>query len=191
MRGTRLSNTHTHWGGADAFQMPSEAGLILVDRSQKPVYYNAEAIRVLTYPDQLKKLDGSPDLLSKEIRRLLRRSLSCDEPCQAELMSGRRHYSCRVFVLSKGSDRAGRTIIGLLLERSTPKPAQMSQAAAKFHLTGREQETVGLLTLGLTSKEIANRMNVSPNTVRAFCRLVMAKMAVSTRSGIVGKIAQM
>jgi DNA-binding CsgD family transcriptional regulator len=44
------------------------------------------------------------------------------------------------------------------------------------------------LLQGLTSKEIAQRMGISPNTVKAFLRLVMVKMGVSTRSGIVGKI---
>jgi DNA-binding CsgD family transcriptional regulator len=30
-------------------------------------------------------------------------------------------------------------------------------------------------------------MNISPNTVKAFLRLIMVKMRVSTRSAIVGK----
>jgi DNA-binding CsgD family transcriptional regulator len=47
---------------------------------------------------------------------------------------------------------------------------------------------VEYLIQGLTSKEIAVRMNISPNTVKAFLRLVMVKMKVSTRSGIAGKI---
>ena len=34
-----------------------------------------------------------------------------------------------------------------------------------------------------------HRMGISANTVKAFLRLVMGKMKVSTRSGIVGKIA--
>jgi DNA-binding CsgD family transcriptional regulator len=55
-------------------------------------------------------------------------------------------------------------------------------------LTQREQETVKLLLQGLTSKEIAGRMGISANTVKAFVRLVMIKMGVSTRSGIAGKI---
>jgi len=38
------------------------------------------------------------------------------------------------------------------------------------------------------SKEIAERMKISPSTVKAFLRLVMVKMSVSTRSGIVGKV---
>jgi DNA-binding CsgD family transcriptional regulator len=58
----------------------------------------------------------------------------------------------------------------------------------QFDLTPREQEAVMLLVEGLTSKEIAQRMKISPNTVKAFLRLVMVKMDVSTRSGIVGKI---
>ena len=41
---------------------------------------------------------------------------------------------------------------------------------------------------GLSSKEIATRMNVSPNTVKAFLRVVMIKMGVSSRSAIVGKV---
>ena len=80
---------------------------------------------------------------------------------------------------------------GILLERIAPKSVDISDVAQQFRLTQREQETVGLLTLGLTSKEIASRMNISPNTVKAFFRLVMTKMAVSTRAGIVGKIARL
>ena len=41
---------------------------------------------------------------------------------------------------------------------------------------------------GLRSKEIALRMQISPNTVKTFLRLVMLKMGVSTRSGIVRRV---
>ena len=64
----------------------------------------------------------------------------------------------------------------------------VAQIAAAFHLTEQERETVGFLVEGLTSKEIAQHMNISPNTVKAFIRLVMIKMGVTTRAGIVGKI---
>ena len=43
---------------------------------------------------------------------------------------------------------------------------------------------------GFTSKEIAARMKISPNTVKAFLRLIMLKLRVSTRSGIVGRILE-
>jgi len=57
----------------------------------------------------------------------------------------------------------------------------------RFHLTPREQEVVQYLVEGLTTKEIAVRLEISPNTVKAFLHSVMIKMGVSTRSGVVGK----
>jgi DNA-binding CsgD family transcriptional regulator len=64
----------------------------------------------------------------------------------------------------------------------------VAQIGQDFELTKREKETVELLIQGLTSKEIATRMKISPNTVKAFLRIVMVKMGVSTRSGILGKV---
>jgi DNA-binding CsgD family transcriptional regulator len=65
----------------------------------------------------------------------------------------------------------------------------LSGITAKYNLTARERETTGYLLHGLTSKEIAQQMNISPNTVKAFMRLVMTKMGVTTRAGIVGRLA--
>jgi len=52
----------------------------------------------------------------------------------------------------------------------------IAEIAERFGLTCREQETVQFLLEGLTSKEIAQRMQNQPNTVKAFIRLVMVKM---------------
>ena len=60
--------------------------------------------------------------------------------------------------------------------------------AERFQLTDREREAVEHLAEGLTSKEIALRMKVSPNTVKTFLHLVMIKMGVTTRSGVIGKM---
>jgi DNA-binding CsgD family transcriptional regulator len=75
-----------------------------------------------------------------------------------------------------------------MLERQSNEVAMIAELSERFGLTCREQETVQFLLEGLTSKEIALRMKISPNTVKAFIRLVMVKMGVSTRSGIIGKI---
>ena len=74
------------------------------------------------------------------------------------------------------------------LERSQHTPTNISKVAEKFHLTHREQETLELLVEGMTSKEIGERMKVSPHTVKAFLRLIMAKMGCATRSGVIGKL---
>jgi len=62
------------------------------------------------------------------------------------------------------------------------------QTGQEFHLTNREQEVLRLLMMGLTNKEMADRMGISANTVKAFVHLVMLKMGTSGRSGIVAKV---
>ena len=57
----------------------------------------------------------------------------------------------------------------------------------KYHLSQREGEAVRFLIEGLTNKEIAARMGISPDTVKVFLRLAMMKMEVSSRSGIMSK----
>jgi len=60
--------------------------------------------------------------------------------------------------------------------------------ARKFLLTERETEALVGISMGLASKELADRMNISPNTVKAHLRLMMLKMGVRTRGEVVAKI---
>jgi len=64
----------------------------------------------------------------------------------------------------------------------------LSLVSQQFNLTRREREALEYLLQGLTSKAIANRMNISPNTVKAFLRMIMIKTGVSSGSAMVGKI---
>src|SRR5262249_52760627 len=105
--------------------------------------------------------------------------------------SGKRRYGIRVFPMSshaKSSQRAA--AYALLLERPGRKVVSLSTVLAHFRLTPREEETLHYLLQGMTSKEIAQQMNISAHTVKAFLRLVMSKMQVTTRSGIIGKIVE-
>src|SRR5262250_2655586 len=79
-------------------------------------------------------------------------------------------------------------MVAALIERNPEGSVGISQFMDQYHLTQREREAVGLLMRGMTSKEMANQMNISPNTVKAFLRVVMIKTGVSTRTGILGKL---
>jgi DNA-binding CsgD family transcriptional regulator len=81
------------------------------------------------------------------------------------------------------SDAPDEPVLAVLLERRA-SGFDIAGAAEQFHLTAREQQTLNLLALGLTNKDIANRLDVSPNTVKAFLRAMMIKTGTSTRSGI-------
>jgi DNA-binding CsgD family transcriptional regulator len=102
-------------------------------------------------------------------------------------VSGRRRYVCRLFILNHRSGKLSHAIKGLLVERRVAARSEIAMAN-QFRLTPREQETIKYLMLGLTSKEIATQMEISPHTVNTFFRNIRSKMAVSTRSGIIGKI---
>ncbi len=65
--------------------------------------------------------------------------------------------------------------------------AATGKTTALAFLTEREREVLNLLVLGLTNKEIAERLVISPNTVKRHLKAVFAKLGVSTRAAAVAK----
>jgi DNA-binding CsgD family transcriptional regulator len=164
-------------------------GFILMDSSQNPIAFNAEAVQILCYPDPPSNSAGLGSFLASRIRsRLFKSPSDSPLPGVTALKSGRRLYFCRTFNLAAGVTASSAATVALLLERSSSELISMSEVVRQFNLSPRERQAVEYLLMGLTSKEIADRMKISVNTVKAFLRLVMVKMGVSTRSGIVGKI---
>jgi DNA-binding CsgD family transcriptional regulator len=174
------------------YAVAARPGIIVVDSSLTLLATNPDALQILTFPENAGRIPELDKWLTNRLRARLvdRRSAN---PCGfvTHFKSARRTYTCRSFPLNVRVDTPvpGNPALLLLLERTSNGSNSMDQIAKRFSLTAREQETVKLLLRGLTSKEIADQMKISPNTVKAFIRLVMVKMKVSTRSGIVGKIA--
>jgi DNA-binding CsgD family transcriptional regulator len=167
----------------------SGAGFLLVDCSLNSISFNAEAIQILGFPDKIENLKRSESLLSEEIRsRLIPGRSFEDSVFVTEFQSGRRRYFCRAFQIGTYRQDPARSSIAVLLERGPSGLVSLSQVCQQFKLTQREQEVLEYLLQGMKSSEIANRMNVSPNTVKAFLRLIMIKTGVASRSAIVGKI---
>jgi two-component system, NarL family, response regulator DevR len=63
----------------------------------------------------------------------------------------------------------------------TFKPPQKT----KFSLSRREQQLVGLIRLGLSNKEIGNRLNLSEQTVKNHIHRILRKVGASDRLEIV------
>jgi DNA-binding CsgD family transcriptional regulator len=186
-----LARDDAEFAGAD-FPLLARPGLVIVDRSLSLVGSNMEAVQILTFPAAPEKISDLDGWLTKRIRAgLVDRRSSSQLSFVDEFKSAKRTYHCRSFPLSLDGHNPmhNQPALLLLLERSTNGGVKLAEICSRFSLTPREQETVKLLFEGLTSKEIADRMKISPNTVKAFLRLVMVKMGVSTRSGIIGKIA--
>jgi DNA-binding CsgD family transcriptional regulator len=166
----------------------SSEGFLLLDSSLCPILVNPIAAQILIYPQKPETLRNFNRHLARRIRStLFSEELSNSSVPVHKFQSGKRTYLCRSFRVS-GMDRAdSRASLAVLLERVFARSATLNHLSERFHLTTREKEVAQFLLQGLTSKEIGKRMQISPNTVKAFLRLIMVKMGVSTRSGILGR----
>ena len=170
-------------------------GFLLLDARHRPIFYNAEAERILNFSINGHLQRPGKATIAEAVRSILSGTsaiMKTESEGEPEILSGRRHYSWQTFSLLEKNGKRSPRITAVLIEvrRDQRKQAGMPEVTREYRLTDREGETVTHLKLGLTSKEIAARMQVSPNTVKVFLRSVMSKMAVSTRSGILGKIMQ-
>jgi len=168
---------------------PPGLGLVLVNSSFRPLFANHEAVTILTYPGPPQ---GWPASFGKKIRReLLRAQGSSSNPNVAapviQFKSERRSYFCRAFLLNERQTSKDAMLL-IVLERGMSASLALSQVSQQFRLTQREQETMTLLLQGLANKEMADRMRVTPNTVKVFLRLVMTKMGVTSRCAIAAKV---
>jgi pimeloyl-ACP methyl ester carboxylesterase/DNA-binding CsgD family transcriptional regulator len=62
------------------------------------------------------------------------------------------------------------------------EPAPPTGADAPASLTAREREVLALLSEGLTNKQIARRLDLTPKTVRNYVSLVLSKLGAATRT---------
>jgi DNA-binding CsgD family transcriptional regulator len=167
----------------------TQCGLILLDESLNVVATNREAVQILAFPERPDRITNLNGWLFDRVRCcLVDKSPLSSRRFVSEFRSEKRTYLCRAFPLCGNPMSVSALRLALLLERKLNKATSVAEIAQRFGLTPREQETVRLLVEGLSSKEIAVRMNVSPNTVKAFIHLVMVKFNVSTRAGIIGKM---
>ena len=167
---------------------PGRVGVLLLDADLRPIHYNAEAASILGYPNKAVDTPSLEAILPDtcaDLGTASKPSLSA-----VEFASGRRRYVGRTFLLDLNglALRSRQPRVVVVLERVNVQAVDLTHWSDQFQLTNRERETVELLIKGLTSKEIADPMRIGPNTVKSLLKLVMAKVGVSNRTGIVAKV---
>jgi DNA-binding CsgD family transcriptional regulator len=170
---------------------PSSAGFLLLDHSLRPLYVNQEALAALAYPASPSKNSGFDSLLEDRIQSLFSGSNGSRQPKgNGFIASGKRCYELRVFAVRSSLTNGSKPALAILFERNRKPKVDLSYLSGRFRLTQREVETVDHLAQGANTQEIADRMEISPNTVKAFLRSIMMKMGTDTRAGIIAKILQ-
>jgi DNA-binding CsgD family transcriptional regulator len=169
----------------------SEVGLVLMDLSLTVIACDPGAAAILNGANRTNAQSGGVPRLPKELVGIFRsRGVVDVTPSSARFRIGSSEYMCRAYLLEGHGGRLRESIVALHLEKDLSASEAASEMGARYHLTERELEALEGILMGLGSKEIAERMNISPNTVKAFLRLIMIKMGVATRAGIVAKILQ-
>lgn len=154
-------------------------GVLLLDSGNRLLGFNDEAIQILS--GSVSHADDEADFIEIE---QLERILVAAKSGHGHFRSGRRTYGCQSIDVDRGVNGSG-PITAILLNRICSTRPRFSQLAERYGLTPREVETVEFLAQGLSSKEIAHGMNISPNTVKAFIRTIMVKMQAPGRTAIV------
>jgi DNA-binding NarL/FixJ family response regulator len=79
-----------------------------------------------------------------------------------------------------------------LLRRPPPKPFEINtQALTSLGVSDRELEVLSLLAAGRSNKEIAQRLEVSPNTVKTHIANLFEKLGVNRRTEAILKAREL
>lgn len=176
----------------DAFEKtPAENGILMMDFSLNIIAADRGATSILFDPNRPLNEQGRVSWLSLSTLDAIKNRTSNEfGPPRVGFRVGKHLYSCRTYLVEPKNGLLNRTLLALHLTRETHVQDALHQVAIEYHLTDREQEALVGISMGLTSKELADQMNISPNTVKAFTRLIMLKMGVTTRTGILGKVLE-
>jgi DNA-binding CsgD family transcriptional regulator len=160
-----------------------EAGLVLMDLSLNSIAFDTGAAAILKHPNQT-----IASCLPPELMDVLGRSETSElAPIKTHVQIGKTDYFCTAYRLESHNGILAQPVIALHLEKASAIDV-VYEVIAKYQLTAREMEALRGILMGLANKELAVRMNISPNTVKAFLRLIMIKMGVTTRSEMFAKI---
>lgn len=105
--------------------------------------------------------------------------------------SGLHGLADAVHALARGESVVPPNMLGPLLRRLIQRRRAASDAWSKLdRLTPREREVLGLLVDGLDDVRIADRLVISPETVRTHAQRILRKLEVHSRVEVIALVAQ-
>ena len=91
----------------------------------------------------------------------------------------------RVCYAARTGEVGGRKLVILVVTEAEPAQAPPRPPSPREELTRRECEILHLVALGQSSRQIADRLVISTETVRTHVRNAMAKVGARTRAQLV------
>ncbi len=189
-----ISRIRARQAGTDSsMESEMDGGVVLLDEDLQPIALDQGAASILAAASKPHRggraVLPAPLAMPADLADMMRRS----EPTHSgsasfQFCAGDRLYTGRTFAVAAQSSASPRPAFLLYLERGVGFGDSFSRVGEEYHLTAREREALCGITIGLTSKELAERMNIRPSTVKAFLRVMMIKMGAYNRAGVVAKL---
>jgi DNA-binding NarL/FixJ family response regulator len=107
---------------------------------------------------------------------------------QREAMTARGRYTLSAAVLPPGAFGTTETALVSVAAALAPSPLDPVAVQALHALTSREAEVAVLLADGLPNAAIADRLFVSPATVKRHVEGVLAKLGVANRAAVAARL---
>ncbi|HEX6994179.1 MAG TPA: helix-turn-helix transcriptional regulator [Gammaproteobacteria bacterium] len=181
---------------ADILRRRQRPLLLLLNRDAELLYSSAP---LAAGDDGGEVPDPRVDAALAEAQRLFRepqpvvslvKQLVVDKPgerCALVILENRFHCM-RLFRLQKVDQDAEEVYAALIEPIGNTKLVDLDKVKGLFRLSRREVDVLDALMSGMTDKEIAARLTVSVETVRAYLKSIRAKLGVKTRTAIVSTV---
>jgi DNA-binding CsgD family transcriptional regulator len=163
-----------------------EVGLVLMDETLRVVGCDRGAAAILKFSGGT---DGAGHRIPDEILESIQSRTRAGVPySKMRFPTASGEYVCRSYLVESEEGLLSGRLVALHLERASMGDLVIRDISNRYHLSEREEETLKGVLMGLSTKEVADQMAISPNTVKAYIRLVMIKLGVATRWGIIAKV---
>jgi DNA-binding CsgD family transcriptional regulator len=171
---------------------PPASGVVVFDLSLRPIASDDGALHILTRNGGGSKSGPKPlPEVPPEILESIRANRLADNPRPVKsIRVGQRTFRYRTYLAQSENPALHPSVVVLHFDCHEFGNDAIRDLALEHHLTPREQEALRGIALGLTTKELADKMNISPNTVKSFVRLIMVKLGVATRTAIMVKLLE-
>lgn len=170
----------------------AEQGFAIIDRGCQPIAMDAGAASILSAASDVSRggdAASTPDRLPPAVLEHVRR-MGLHDPASKEVrfIAANHCYTARACVMQSGDTATSGAWIALRFERDAERSDALAELSMTCGLTDREREALSAIAIGLTSKEAAHRMNISPATVKVFLRLIKLKTGARNRADIVARL---
>ena len=181
-----------------------QVGVMILDEHGRVVVHNQRAEEYVADGNGLRLLGGhlrqeqtglASDALSAAIHETLAVATRTDYTSRRYMTVEKRQpatpYIVEISPLTDDDNGLGigfRGAVVLIIDPDKLANVDTTGIAAAFKLTPAEQSVCALLLDGLTNTEIADARNVSPETVKRQLSLLLQKVGVDNRTGLVRKV---